>query len=97
MNRAFNLLDVVRVVRQPTMQFASLVGKRGYIDELNDPPTHAEIVCLTQDGEPDGRGAVPLESLEIETDSRWVRVVTNYVEYIGALSAHSARHAHKKS
>lgn len=61
--------DIVKVVKQPSNQFADIVGEVGFIEEIAGDL--AQITTFESDGRCGGSGSVPLRCLRPETGARW--------------------------
>jgi hypothetical protein len=66
---AFSIGDIVRVARQPDDILLHIVGKVGYIDELNE--TYVIFMGLKLNGSMSGCGSVQLDCLEHENSAQW--------------------------
>lgn len=75
--------DICRVVSQPPDMIVTIVGKIGFIDEINDE--YASFEALRRDGSIDGAGAVPLSCLRVETDPVWIHAKALRDQYLAEI------------
>lgn len=68
--------DIVRIITQPPNQMVDLVDEVGFIEEINNGT--AVIQALNIDGSLSGCGAIPLECLAVESDSKWQEAYNLY-------------------
>lgn len=74
--------DVVKVIIQPTDLGAQVGGEVGFIEEIKGD--YASITALKLNGDCGGGGGVPLDCLELETDSKWLEAKEKYDKRINA-------------
>lgn len=68
---------IVRIIKQPHNQVASLVGEVGFIEKFrDDAPGLCDFQGFSLEGRRTGWGTVPVACLRAETDPAWVIALT---------------------
>lgn len=76
--------DICRIVRQSPKQSVQLVGEVALIQEILEE--YASIETLRIDGSVAGAGCVPLDCLELETNSQWLQAKEKRDQYLSKIS-----------